>query len=45
VGRSSRALEEAASQARGARTTVDLLRYPPEDMHGLAALLAALPER
>lgn len=36
------ALEEAAALAAASRTEMRLLRYPPEDMHVLAAQLAAL---
>jgi LacI family transcriptional regulator len=42
VGTLVAALDEAASQAAASRTEVDLLRYPPEDVHGLAALLGGL---
>jgi LacI family transcriptional regulator len=36
------ALEEAATLAAATRIALDLRRYPPEDMHVLAAMLAAL---
>lgn len=37
------ALEEAALLAVSSRLELNLLRFPPEDMHALAAMLAALP--
>lgn len=37
------ALEDAGCQAAAARTEVEILRFPPEDMHALASALAALP--
>jgi LacI family transcriptional regulator len=39
----TRALSDAAAQAAAARTDTHVLRFPPEDMHALAQMLAALP--
>lgn len=39
------ALDEAGSKAATSRMQVDLLRFPAEDPHALAALLATLPDR
>ena len=44
VGTLAAALDEAGRRAAGSRTRVDLHRFPAEDMHALAALLAALPD-
>jgi LacI family transcriptional regulator len=40
----AQSLAEAAQQAAPTRTEARLLRFPAEDMHALAALLADLPE-
>ena len=37
------ALKDAAAQAAAARVEVEMLRFPPEDAHALAASLSALP--
>lgn len=39
------ALDHAGALAAAARTEVDLIRFPAEDMHALAAMLLSLPER
>jgi LacI family transcriptional regulator len=39
----AQALTDAALQATATRTEARLLRFPPEDMHALASLLADLP--
>lgn len=41
----SDALQDAAASAATARVAMDLFRFPAEDMHALAAQLAALPAR
>lgn len=38
-------LETAAGVAFAARTEIEVIRFPAEDPHGLAALLAELPEK
>ncbi len=38
-------LDTAAGVASAARTQIELIRFPAEDPHALAALLAQLPER
>lgn len=40
----AQSLTDAGAQAAATRTEARLLRFPPEDMHALAALLAALPD-
>jgi LacI family transcriptional regulator len=40
----AQALAEAAQAAAASRTEARILRFPPEDMHALAALLADLPD-
>lgn len=45
VGALAQAVDAAAALAATARTEVELLRFPSEDMHALAALLAGLPDR
>ena len=40
----AQALTDAAQQAAANRTVARLLRFPPEDMHALASLLASLPD-
>ncbi len=40
----AQALTDAAAQAAASRTEARLLRFPPEDMHALATLLANLPD-
>ena len=40
----AQSLTDAASQAAAIRTEARILRFPPEDMHALATLLADLPD-
>lgn len=39
------ALDHAGAQAAAARTEVELIRFPAEDMHALGAILLSLPAR
>jgi LacI family transcriptional regulator len=39
------ATDQVGALAAAARTQVDLIRFPAEDMHALAAVLLSLPER